>query len=373
MPNKFLPPTTNSATRTAVTPLDGELLYDTDEKKLYSGDGITLGGVAITSTDTLTDKSLYYYDASSKLLKPIPIGTLDQVLVAKPSLNPPYQFATVNGTGGREILTSNRTYYVRTDGSDSNNGLVNTSGGAFLTIQKFFDVLVTLDKNGFNVTCQVADGTYTLTSDITVKDGIGQGKVILIGNTTTPSNVTITSSNNLRYINKSIEGTLEVKGFRFINTGTGTEVCFLFVSNGVVAISNLDFGSTGSGSPLSQTHMNVSAKGIIHLIGNYTISGSSPYHQLVLSNGIIRDFLGYDSTLSPITVTLTGSPSFAVFLLVSHGGIYDVYYLRQTFTGSATGTRYLSNRLGGIFTFGGGANYIPGNSAGSTSLGGIYE
>ena len=44
MPNKFIPPQTTTTTRTAATPLDGEILYDTDEKKLYYGDGTTVGG-----------------------------------------------------------------------------------------------------------------------------------------------------------------------------------------------------------------------------------------------------------------------------------------------------------------------------------------
>ena len=63
--------------------------------------------------------------------------------------------------GVREQLTANRTYYVRTDGSDGNNGLANSSGGAFLTIQKAIDTVAALDLSIYNVTVQVADGTYT--------------------------------------------------------------------------------------------------------------------------------------------------------------------------------------------------------------------
>ena len=38
------------AQRTGVTFLEGELIYTTDTKKLYVGDGTTAGGVAIDST-----------------------------------------------------------------------------------------------------------------------------------------------------------------------------------------------------------------------------------------------------------------------------------------------------------------------------------
>jgi len=36
--------------RLAITPQNGELIWDTDQKKLYVGDGVTAGGVAVTSS-----------------------------------------------------------------------------------------------------------------------------------------------------------------------------------------------------------------------------------------------------------------------------------------------------------------------------------
>lgn len=57
------------ANRGAITPLEGELLYTTDEKKIYIGDGSTTGGVGINA-DSLdgVDSSLFIQQSVSSNL-----------------------------------------------------------------------------------------------------------------------------------------------------------------------------------------------------------------------------------------------------------------------------------------------------------------
>ena len=143
----------------------------------------------------------------------------------------------------REVLTGNRTYYVRSDGSDSNTGLVDSAGGAFLTIQKGINVASGLDLAGFTITIQVADGTYT--GSISVDKPFIGGNVFLIGNTTTPANCIISHS---AYGAFSISGggvALSVGGFKVQNSAASSLGQGILISNGAqVTISgNMDFGA----------------------------------------------------------------------------------------------------------------------------------
>ena len=87
-------------------------------------------------------------------------------------------------TPKREMLTANRTYYVRTDGSDSNDGLANTSGGAFLTIQKAIDIVGGAGRVDLQRDDLGADGTYTGTNAIKRFVGAGRCTIEGDGNTT---------------------------------------------------------------------------------------------------------------------------------------------------------------------------------------------
>ena len=46
------------AQRALITPLDGELVYTTDTKKLYVGDGTTAGGIAVDTAGTFLGADL---------------------------------------------------------------------------------------------------------------------------------------------------------------------------------------------------------------------------------------------------------------------------------------------------------------------------
>lgn len=253
--------------------------------------------------------------------------------------------------GPREVLSANRTYYVRTDGNDSNNGLANTSGGAFATIQKAIDVAAMIDFNGFTVTIQLADGTYT--AGATCKANVGQAltsSLIVKGNNSTPSSVVVNPSGAAF----AIEGcALRLQDMKLGSTGGGP----IFVGAG----GRLEFQNLVFDSAVSQ-HILVLRGGYCLVTGNYSIAGGGQRHINCSLQGAFE--------CSGKTITLTGTPDFSVaFVDVSqaHAQIYS-----NTFSGSATGVRYAVSMCGSIQTFGGGAAALPGNSAGTAATGGQY-
>lgn len=245
----------------------------------------------------------------------------------------------------REMLLAARTYYVRTDGSDSNDGLTDSAGGAFLTIGKAMTVVAALDLGGTTVTVQVGAGTYA--EAVTLALLIG-GAGTLIGDTTTPSNVVIsaTSANAIRAITGNRGWT--VRGFKLTTTTSGYS---LYANNGSSVVYNsIDFGASAGG------HIFANNGSFAFCTGNYTISGSAPWHWAVDNGSIL--------TSNSDTITLSGTPAFSTaFAYAARNGVMKVD--GNTFSGSATGKRYQAENGGAISTNGAGTSYLPGNSAGT--------
>ena len=257
----------------------------------------------------------------------------------------------------REKLSAARTYYVRTDGSDSNNGLANSSGGAFLTFAKAVATIQTIDFNGNTVTIKAADGTYT--GGILVNSAWLGGPLIFEGNTATPANciISTTSSDAVNVGGFALPTALTIRGFKLTTTAAGYGVNAS--SPGGITLQNMEFGAVAAG----YDHIISTSGCSVSVSGNYTISGGAARHYNVATQGIL--------TAVSNAVTLTGTPAFTSdFADASGSGALTAF--GQTFSGAATGSRYAVATNGVIVTLGAGPIYFPGNAAGSVASGGQY-
>lgn len=259
-------------------------------------------------------------------------------------------------TNLREKLTAARTYYVRTDGSDSNTGLADSAGGAFLTLQKAWDVVSSLDLSIYSVTVQVRDGTFTGGINATTAP-VGGGSVTIQGNSGTPSNVVISTTSadafkfNGIYVNvlvKDLKAQTTTSGYGIQADGPGINVSW----------QNMDFGACAN----DHIYLTSGASGVV--TGNYSITGAATSH-IRLNRGALLASSGR-------TVTITGTLNFANGFMRADAAAQAAYFSSSFTGGTVTGTRYVLTMLGGVNTFGGGASYFPGNAAGTTATGAQY-
>lgn len=250
----------------------------------------------------------------------------------------------------REMLTANRTYYVRTDGNDNNNGLSNTSGGAFATIQKAVDVAAALDLSIYSVTIQVGAGTYT--AGAVLKSVLGA--VYIVGDQTTPANVVIQPAAGACFTAVSVQGRYLIAGFKTITTGGAIQYS---IQGSFVELGHNEYGdAAGSG-----IHIFCGLGGRI-LAGNtdYTISGTEFGWHIFLDN---NSFL-YSGNR---TITFTGNPTFTEFVRVTGGANLR---MQATFSGSVAAGKKYDVRMNGTAETGG--STYPGPTAGTTQTGGQF-
>lgn len=251
----------------------------------------------------------------------------------------------------RQALTADTTFYVSTQGSDSNYCSTGDSSHACLTIPHAVAVAQTFDLGTFNVTIQVADGTYT--SPVVLGLFLG-GNVILQGNLSNPENCVIhTTSADAITVSGPISTT--VQGFKVVTTEAGNEI--YVTANATLTLGPMEYGPCAGFQILAQ-------HGTIYINTGYKISGGAMVHILAWLQGAI--FYASD-----LTVTLTGVPHFAnQFMYCTDVSIMWVFPV--TFSGSATGLRYYVGFNSVIETNGSGSNFLPGSAAGSTDHGGQY-
>lgn len=257
---------------------------------------------------------------------------------------------TSSGTcASREILSTTRNYYVRTDGSDSNTGLVNDAAGAFLTIQKCVNVAAALDMSIYGTNCNVADGAYN--AAVVLKSYVGNGPLNIVGNTGTPANVTITIASNFPFLGQSTLGSYQISGMTLSASTAGYD-CILATGGTKISLSTVYFGACGQAA----IHATYGAQVLVN--SNYTISGGGTIHWYGDTGGMI--------TVAGRTVTLSGSPVFSTAFAFA-GNMSLLVVNGNTFSGAAGATtpRYNVSNNATISTGGAGTSYLPGTSAGT--------
>jgi hypothetical protein len=244
--------------------------------------------------------------------------------------------------------------FVSTTGNDANSGMA--LADPLATVQAAWNlVMKSFDINGF--TAKIIMGTGTHTQGLSCFGnpvGMGSAVPILIeGDVVTPANVILnTGTSCIAAQNGAI---ISIRGIQFTSSAGSAFLCDGVGSSIIGANCRFDF--------CASFHMFANHGAQIRMSDNYTIIGNATAHFRPAAGGIISFDTG-------VICTLTGTPAFSVaFAAATINATLDA---SVTFSGAATGSRYSSTLNAVINVNGGGANYLPGNSAGSTATGGQY-
>lgn len=249
----------------------------------------------------------------------------------------------------REKLSAARTYYVRTDGSDSNDGLSNTAGGAFATIQKAWDTISTLDGGGNTATIQVANGTYAAGLNA-VKIPVGFSSITISGNAGSPTSCNISTTGTCIYAGPQARFTLT--GFKLATT---SGALFQMEESAHCNVRDVEVGASPGNYQFFSNGGNMTITGTVRVIGGGIAFACA-------QNG---GRVGFTAS-----VTLVGTPAYSAFAIARDAS--RLVFFSTSFTGSATGQRYIAELNGVINTYGSGETFLPGNTAGAKVTGGQY-
>lgn len=260
-------------------------------------------------------------------------------------------------SGGRIVLTGDADFYVATTGSNSNDGL--SVGTPWLTQQHAWNVLQNdYDLAGFNALVHTASGSYSggVIAVGPPPPGFTNGAIVFTGGAgaiINPAGAAFQASYGAQF---TLDGGMTVES----SAGNGVEAR----RGGLITINSITLG----GVPSSNAQIRASDGGEVFLNGDYAVTGGGGWHYETVRGGRINGSIG-----ASLTVTLTGTPAYTQQFAGSNDlGMLYVDSASVTFSGGATGVRYLASVNAIIETNGGGATFFPGNAGGSVATGGQY-
>ena len=263
-------------------------------------------------------------------------------------------------------LSADTDFYVRSDGNDENDGLENSAGRAFRTVQGALDTITTNYNFGpHRVTLNVAAGSYdkfripkfTASTGTLTISGAGEATVIesdaLYGVQSTYGSSAIIRNMQI-HLNVVSSSNINSAGVQVSNSSTITMHDVVVVVNESTAIASHCIRAT-SGST-------VYVAGGSSLVMNGLSAGSALRGIHVASNAFVTQTGDiYMSGVCTIGCEATQG-----------GNFYKQSSGSPVITGSFTGKCYYAT-LNATISTRGGAAYFPGTSAGTTETGGQYS
>jgi hypothetical protein len=270
-----------------------------------------------------------------------------------------------SGAWARETLTANRTYFVSTSGSDSNDCL--TVATACGTKQHVSDLIQsTLDLACNKVIVQSLSGTYTDPLSVTgpYVGACSRKAVQFLGDTAGPYTNVAQSVTNANAFQVNDGASFYVEGFYCTATGNGLSTGFCLLANlGRINFGQMNFGQT------SGAHIDAGGNSsfIQSMAPWYVITGGATLHAVAELNGTIALTNTEIVTLQPVAYSVA-------FAQVDDGA--SIIFRGTSMAGycyTSPGIKWNAISNGVIDTGGRSDDWLCGTVPGGTrSLGGVY-
>lgn len=254
---------------------------------------------------------------------------------------PPGADPAIYTSAPRLVLRDDTTFYVSSATGSDVDGWGGNGGNEWATLQYAYDWLVeNIDAAGHIVTIyQSGTDSGGIVATVPIVGAL-YCALTINGNIATPNPWAIAA------VHSGVK--LEVGG-----GGTVAAASYGVVASegGYIGWQGVNFSNCGSG------HMYAQNSSTILIRNSYSINTGTIFHWVCDTGASI--------TVYPSAgITVVGTPGFSgSFALASAGG--NIICQFASFGGSATGIRYVVTTGGGIFVGGAGADFLPGDAAGS--------
>lgn len=268
-----------------------------------------------------------------------------------------------------QIPTADIVLYVRTDGNDNNDGGANTAARAFLTIQKAIDTVTARYATSASFSVRIVlgiAGTYAAAKNdrypgsITIEGGGGGSYFITGGDVSIGAPCSFASRT----------GRVTLKGVNLINTAASGFAVSAASLGGYLFLDAVSI--TSSLNNASYVPIYIAERGVLSLSTSFVLNGGDGTTRTMRTFIQVGTGGVFNGAPAAMTAFIATTNFIAGFVEAQMSGVAIFAGISLSPAGSFPGPRYSVYANGVINTYGGGANFFPGSSAGSAATGGQY-